>query len=158
MTKGRWSHSEEQVAIEAYSVLMRREKAGRSLSKADLKATLKIASVYKDFLKLCLENDSTNDLDHFRRGLLKVVKAVGVTKISEKIGLSRLGLYRMLSKGGNPRLNSILALYKALGIHMWVVDDDFKRARERVVRPKDIVATQGRARILRRPGHFLKSL
>ena len=158
MAKGRWSHSEEQVAIEAYSVLMRREKVGRSLSKADLKATLKIPAVYKDFLKLCLEHDNTNDLDHFRRGLLKVVKSVGVTKVSTKIGLSRLSLYRMLSKNGNPRLNSILALYKALGIHMWLVDDDFKKAREKVVRPKDIIATQGRARILRRPGHFLKSL
>jgi len=158
MARGRWSHSEEQVAIEAYSVLMRREKAGRSLSRADLKATLKIPAVYKDFLKLCLEHDTSSDLDHFRRGLLKVVKSVGVTKISNKIGLSRLSLYRMLSRGGNPRLNSILALYEALGIHMWLVDDDFKKARDRVIRPKDIVATQGRARILRRPGHFLKSL
>lgn len=138
MAKGRWTFSDEQIATEAYAVLMAREKPGRTITRADLKATLKAPGVYRDFLKHCLEHDTSKDLSHFRKGLLEVVKSMGVTKLSQKVGLSRLSLYRMLAKGGNPRLDSLLALFKALGVHMWLVDEDFKKARQKVVRPKDI--------------------
>jgi probable addiction module antidote protein len=138
MAKGRWTFSEEQIAVEAYAVLMNREKPGRTLTKADLKSALEVPDVYRDFLKMCLEHDTSKDLSHFRRGLSEVVKSVGVTKLSQKVGLSRLSLYRMLAKGGNPRLDSLLALFKALGVHLWLVDGDFKKARQKVVRPKDI--------------------
>lgn len=138
MAKGRWTFSDEQIAAEAYAVLMNRERQGRTLTKADLRASLSAPEVFRDFLKMCLEHDTSKDLSHFRRGLLEVVKAVGVTKLSQKVGLSRLSLYRMLAKGGNPRLDSLLALFKALGVHLWLVDEEFKRARQKVVRPKDI--------------------
>jgi probable addiction module antidote protein len=105
-----------------------------------------------------LEHDTSRDLDHFRRGLLKVVKAVGVTKLADEIGLSRISLYRMLKKGGNPRLDSLLSVFKALGIHFWIVDDDFKNARERVVRPKDVKPVMAIPKTIRRPGHQPKSL
>lgn len=140
MAKGRWTFSDEQIAAEAYAVLMNREKPGRTLTKADLKAALKTPEVYRDFLKHCLEHDTSKDLSHFRKGLLEVVKSVGVTKLSERISLSRLSLYRMLAKGGNPRLDSLLALFKALKVHLWLVDEEFKEARQKVIRPKDIEA------------------
>src|SRR6185312_1162788 len=123
MPQGRWALTEDQVAIEVYAVLMKREKAGRALSRADLSSALVIPAVYRDFLKICLEHDSSSDLWHFRRGLLFVVKAVGVSRLAVNIGLSRLSLYRMLSKDGNPRFDSFLALIRALGLHLWLVDD-----------------------------------
>lgn len=124
--------------MEAFAVLVRREKPGRSLSRADLIARLETPGVYKELLKLCLEQDTTKDLFVFRKGLLWVVKAVGVSNLSSKTNLSRLSLYRMLSRQGNPRLDSLLALFKALGLNMWLVDDDFLKVRQKIVRPKDL--------------------
>lgn len=138
MAKGRWTKSNEQIAVEAYSVLIAKEKPGRSLSKADLMLCLKDESLNRDFLKLCLEIDASRNLTKFRKGLLLVVKAIGVSKVSEKTNLSRISLYRMLSPNGNPRLDSMLSLFKALKIHLWLVDDGFMRAKQRVVRPKDV--------------------
>ena len=138
VAKGRWKFTEEQVAAEAYAVLMAREKAGRTLKKADLMALLQSPSVYKDFLKHCLEQDKSRNLRHFRKGLKLVIQSIGVTRVSEATGLSRLSIYRMLSKEGNPRLDSLLSLFRFLKIHFWIVDDDFMRATQKVVRPKDI--------------------
>lgn len=158
MAKGRWTLSEEQIAIEAYAVLMQRQKQGRTLTKVHLKSYLANPEIYRDFLKLCLEHDTSKDLAHFRKGLLEVVKSIGVTQISKKIGLSRLSLYRMLSKDGNPRLDSLMALFKALNIHIWIVDEDFKRAREKVIRPKDIQSVVAIPKTIRPSGHKPKSL
>ncbi|MFN7686059.1 MAG: hypothetical protein ACK5QT_11690 [Oligoflexia bacterium] len=44
----------------------------------------------------------------------------------------------MLSKGGNPRLDTLIKLLKTLKLHFWVVERGFIRSRKRVVRPKDI--------------------
>lgn len=151
MAKGRWKFSEEQVAIEAFAVLMQKQKPGRTLSKTDLQMQLKEPSTYKDFLKLCLEHDTTKDLLFFRKGLLVVIKAIGVSGLASKTGLSRLSLYRMLSRQGNPRLDSLLTVFNALGLHIWLVDGDFIKKQQKVVRPKDIpakLATVKRARDL----------
>ncbi len=158
MAKGRWSRSEENVAIEAYSVLMAHEKPNRTLTKVDLLNSLRMPATYHDFLKLCLEYDTSKDLAHFRKGLLLVVKAVGLTAVAQQIGLSRLSLYRMLGKGGNPRLDSLLSLFKALGVHLWLVDNDFKKARSRIVRPKDMPSAFAVPKDIRRPGHTPKPL
>jgi len=139
MAKGRWKFTDEQIAAEVFAVLMNREKVGRTLTKADLSAGLQSPGVYKDFLKHCLEQDKSKDLRHFRKGLRLVVQSKGVTTVADATGLSRLSLYRMLSKEGNPRLDSLLALFRYLGIHMWTVDDDFMKATQKLVRPKDIV-------------------
>lgn len=138
MARGRWSFTEEQVAIEAYAVLMNREKAGRVLKKSDLLGALVVPKVYREFLKLCLEQDKSNNLSHFRRGLLLVVKSIGTTKLSKKTKLSRLSLYRMLGPKGNPRLANFLVLFKALELNFWIVDNDFKRKRPTLVRPKNM--------------------
>ncbi len=153
MAKGRWSRSEENVAIEAYSVLMAYQKPNRTLTKADLLSALAQPNIYQDFLKLALEHDTSKDLAHFRKGLLLVVKSVGLTSVAQQIGLSRLSLYRMLGKGGNPRLGSLLSLFKALGVHLWLVDNDFKKARSRIVRPKDVPSAFALPKDIRRPGH-----
>lgn len=138
MARGRWSFTEEQVAIEAYAVLMNREKAGRVLKKADLRGALVVPGIYREFLKLCLEHDTSRDLTHFKRGLLLVVKSIGTTRLSKKTKLSRLSLYRMLGPKGNPRLSNFLVLFKVLGLNFWIVDNDFKRKRPPVVRPKNM--------------------
>lgn len=142
MAKGRWKFTEDQVAAEAYAVLIAREKAGRTLTRADLKSMLQSPGVYKDFLKHCLEQDKSKNLRQFKKGLKLVVQAIGVTKVADATGLSRLSLYRMLSKDGNPRFDSLLRLFRFLNIHLWIVDDEFMKATQKVVRPKDITQTK----------------
>jgi probable addiction module antidote protein len=137
MARGRWKLSAEQVGAEAYAVLIEKRQASRTYPKAQLVELLAEGDIYRDFLKLCLEHDESSNLSTFRKGLLLVIKAIGPSKVALETGVSRVTLYRMLTKGGNPRLTSLLALFKVLKIHMWVVDEEFIKRREPVVRPRD---------------------
>lgn len=124
-------------AKEAYSVLTAGKPATRRYGKSRLKRRLQDYDVYELFLKLCLEFDQSENLKDFRKGLLLLTKALGLSKISRKSGLSRLTIYRMLEKKGNPRLLSFLALFRALGIHFWIVNRQFMKNKQKVFRPKD---------------------
>ena len=99
MSKGRWKESDDQLAKEAYAVLVRREKPSRAYSKADLARLLKNHTLYVDFLKLCLEYDDSDDLAAFRRGLSFVVSALGPSEIARRAGFSRMSVYRERSHG-----------------------------------------------------------
>jgi len=44
-----------------------------------------------------------------------VAKAIGMTKISEKTGLSRPSLYKALSEGAKPQFGTIVKILKAIG-------------------------------------------
>ena len=53
----------------------------------------------------------------------------GVTRISRDTGLNRENLYRVLSDRGNPELNSLEKLLKALGLRLAVeVDENIDHA------------------------------
>lgn len=137
MTRGRWRPSKEMLAREAHAVFINAERQTRAYSKELLTRHLCDPSVYIDFLKLCLEFDDSADLKMFRKGLLIVVKALGATRIAERAHISRMTLYRMLGKGGNPRLSSLVNLVKCLGMNIWIVDQDFIKRRMLSPRPKD---------------------
>jgi hypothetical protein len=51
--------------------------------------------------------------------------------------VSRVTLYRMLSKNGNPTLQSLIGVLRHLGLQLWLVDGDFIARRKRAPRPKD---------------------
>lgn len=141
MAKGRWKLSNQQMAEEAFSVHIQKNRPTRTYTKEALLKSLSDTEIAVDFLKLCLEWDDSVNLKAFKAGLLCVVKARGVTAIAEATKMSRLSLYRMLSPKGNPRLSSLTALLRELKCHLWIVDDDFIQRREKVVRPKDIGKT-----------------
>lgn len=48
------------------------------------------------------------------------LKAKNMTKLAEEIGVSRSGLYKMLSENGNPEFVSILKILKALNLELTV--------------------------------------
>jgi DNA-binding phage protein len=137
MARGRWNRSDEMIAREAYAVLINGHNPSRKITKTDLARYLSKKTVYGDFLKFCLEFDGSKDLREFRKGLLLVVKAIGPTQVADKLHFSRVTLYRMLSPGGNPRLKNHVALIRSLGLHLWLVDEDFMQNRRPVTRPKD---------------------
>jgi len=85
---------------------------------------------------------------HFRKVLLLVIQGIGIGKVAEKAKISRMSLYRMLSKEGNPRFDTLMRLFRLLGLRLWVVDFDYVRNREKVIRPRDQRFTKGyRAKI-----------
>jgi probable addiction module antidote protein len=138
MARGRWKPSEELVAQEAHAVFIQGSRPTRTYSKAVLLERLSDPAIYGDFLKLTLEFDDTKTLVHFRKGLLVVAKALGPSRAANAAGVSRVTLYRMLSKGGNPTLQSLMGLFSHLGLKMWVVEGDFIARRQRFIRPKDL--------------------
>lgn len=127
----------EEIAREAFSVLVRGEKPSKAFPKYRLRECLGNSSVYLDFLKLCIEFDQRGDLALLKQGLLWVVKGVGASAVAREAGLPRPTVYRMLAKKGNPSLINFHRVLRALGLNLWVVDDDFMKRSHRHRRPKD---------------------
>jgi probable addiction module antidote protein len=50
--------------------------------------------------------------------LAQVAKAHGVTRMAKRMSLSRMGLYKTLSKKGNPEFKTFVSLLKATGLQM----------------------------------------
>jgi probable addiction module antidote protein len=60
----------------------------------------------------------------FLLAIRNVIEALGgMTKIARHTGLNRENLYRVLSEQGNPELNSLEKLLKALGLRLAVEVD-----------------------------------
>jgi len=53
-------------------------------------------------------------------GLGVVARAKGMAKIAKKAGLGRESLYKALSKGGNPKLETVVKVVHALGLKLKV--------------------------------------
>jgi probable addiction module antidote protein len=68
-----------------------------------------------EYLSEVIENES---LDSFMIALKHVVDARGenMTALAENCGITRQGLYNLLSKEGNPRLSTLHQLLNALGM------------------------------------------
>ena len=64
------------------------------------------------------------DRPAFLLAIRNVIDALGgMSKISRQTGLNRENLYRVLSEKGNPELNSLEKLLKALGLRLSVAVD-----------------------------------
>jgi probable addiction module antidote protein len=57
-----------------------------------------------------------NDPALMLAALAQVVKAHGVSKMAKKVALSRAGVYKTLSKGGNPELKTFMGIVNASGM------------------------------------------
>jgi probable addiction module antidote protein len=71
-----------------------------------------------EYLKSALEEDSEPRV--LLIALRRVVQARGIAKIAKTAGVERESLYRALSKRGNPRLSTLAAVTKALGLRLTV--------------------------------------
>jgi probable addiction module antidote protein len=50
--------------------------------------------------------------------LAQVARAHGVATMAKRVSLSRMGLYKTLSKNGNPEFKTFLGLLKASGLQL----------------------------------------
>ena len=64
---------------------------------------------------------SERALEVFAQSLKEVVRARGgFTAVARKTGLNRTALYRTLSAGGDPRLNTLMVLLPVVGLRLSV--------------------------------------
>jgi probable addiction module antidote protein len=83
--------------------------------------SLKDSGRAEAYLKAALEDD---DSRVFLQALRNVAQARGVSKVAAKSKLNRESLYKMLSKRGNPSLQSLAALLSSLGFRLTVESKD----------------------------------
>jgi len=69
------------------------------------------------FLQEVLETGDESDFIH---ALNTAARAMGMTEIANKAGVSRASLYKSLSENGNPKFSTVCKVTKALGCKLTV--------------------------------------
>jgi probable addiction module antidote protein len=95
-------------------------KASRPYKEELLKA-LRDPAEAAEYLSAALEEDSD---ELFLLALRNVAEAHGMKKLAEDAQLNRESMYRMLSEQGNPRLASLTAILRQLGLKLSVKVED----------------------------------
>ena len=86
-------------------------------SKFDIAEYLDSKEMITQYLNTVLEEGNDEDVII---AIGHIAKAIGMTKISEKTGLSRASLYKALSDGAKPRFATIMKVLKAIGGHIQI--------------------------------------
>lgn len=73
------------------------------------------------FLEAAFEG---GDAGHIANALGIVARSKGMSALAEKTGLSRQALYKGLSAGGNPSLDTTLKVMSALGLQLTVKEPE----------------------------------
>jgi probable addiction module antidote protein len=71
-----------------------------------------------EYLKAALENEDEPRV--LLIALRQLAQAQGIAKVAKAAGVERESLYRALSAHGNPRLSTLFALTKAIGLKLTV--------------------------------------
>ena len=91
----------------------RRKK--EAFSRWDAADYLKSDDDMAAYLQACLE-EASDDPALIAAALGDIARARGMVQVAKETGLTREGLYKALSKDGNPRLGTVLKVLKALGL------------------------------------------
>lgn len=81
-------------------------------SKFDIADYLDSNEMIAEYLNTVLEEGDNSDVI---AAIGHIAKAIGMTKIAEKTGLSRPSLYKALSDGAKPQFETIMKILKAIG-------------------------------------------
>ena len=82
------------------------------VTKFDITDYLDSNEMIAEYLNEVLEQGNENDLII---AIGNVAKAMGMSQIAEKSGLSRPSLYKALSDGAKPQFSTIMKVLKAIG-------------------------------------------
>lgn len=84
----------------------------------DIAAHLNTPEEIRGFLQ---EVAATGDESDFIHALNTAARAMGMTEVAEKAGVTRASLYKSLAEDGNPKFSTISKVTKALGCKLAVV-------------------------------------
>ena len=97
--------------------LMKR-KASVSHDEAIIRRLRKDPDFAAEYLKAALEDDDEPRV--LLIALRHLAQAQGIAKVAKAAGIERESLYRALSEHGNPRLSTLVAVTKAIGLRLTV--------------------------------------
>jgi probable addiction module antidote protein len=83
----------------------------------DVQDHLKTPEERAAYLEAILED---GDADLIASGLGDIARAIGATELARQTGLSREAIYKGLVPGGNPTLDTLARITKALGLRLTV--------------------------------------
>ncbi len=75
----------------------------------------------EDQAELLAEAFETGEVRYIALALGTVARAKGMSRVAEEAGITRQGLHKLVSEGGDPKLSTLLDVAKALGFRMTVV-------------------------------------
>jgi len=78
------------------------------------------------YLNAHLEDDAEDSEELFLLALRDVARAHGFGGVAQNASLGRESLYKALSSTGNPKLSTLRALLKALGLKLTVAEEERK--------------------------------
>ena len=88
----------------------------KNVNKWDIQDYLKTPEDIAHYLEAAFEDGSREII---ATAIGDVVRAKGMVDIANKAGLTREGLYKPLSKNGDPKLSTLLSVLKALDLHLY---------------------------------------
>ena len=88
-----------------------------NLKNYDVVDYLKTEKEIALYLEACFD-EAGDDAAYIASALGDIARAKGMADIAAATGLTREGLYRTLSKDGNPSFSAILKVMKALGLKL----------------------------------------
>jgi probable addiction module antidote protein len=95
-----------------------RRKASRSHDETIVRRLRKDPEFAAEYLRAALED--TDEPRVLLLTLRHLAQAEGIAKIAKAAGVQRESLYRALSADGNPRLSTLVAVTKAIGLRLTV--------------------------------------
>jgi probable addiction module antidote protein len=93
-----------------------KRKASASHDEAMVRRLRKSPAFAAEYLKAALEDEDEPRV--LLVALRHVARARGIAKVARAAGVERESLYRALSKNGNPRLSTLHAVAKAIGLKL----------------------------------------
>ncbi len=95
--------------------MARKRKSTMTVSRYDSADYLHTEEDMAAYLEACLE-EAPDDAAFLADALGTIARARGMMQLSRDTGISRDGLYKALSKDGNPSLATVLKVLRALGL------------------------------------------
>ena len=95
-----------------------KRKASISHDEAMVRRLRKDPEFAAEYLKAALEDEDEPQV--LLIALRHLARAQGVAKVARAAGVERESLYRALSERGNPRLSTLFAVTKAVGLRLSV--------------------------------------
>jgi probable addiction module antidote protein len=95
-----------------------KRKASVSHDEAIVRRLRKDPDFAAEYLKSAL--DDTDEPRVLLVALRHLAKAQGIAKVARAAGIERESLYRALSPHGNPRLSTLVAVARAIGLKLTV--------------------------------------
>jgi probable addiction module antidote protein len=97
---------------------MKRGKASTSRDRAVILRLRKDPKFAAEYLKAALEEEDEPRM--LLIALRHLAQAQGIAKVAKAAGIERESLYRALSARGNPRLSTLFAVMRAIGLRLTV--------------------------------------